>query len=62
MLYACIVCSNENRKYNSFMFLNRKDLRKVKEEVIKLNKQGYKVSLEVYDKDILVYSMELNHI
>lgn len=62
MLHAYIVFSNENSKYSSYMFIKHKDLKEIKEEAIKRNKQGYRVSIEVYDKGKLVYSMELNHI
>ena len=62
MLHAYIVYSTENKKYHSFMLIKHKDLEAIKEETIKVNKQGFKVSLEVYNKGILIYNLELNHI
>ena len=62
MLYACIVYSNDYEECCSYGFVNYHEIKELKKDAIMLNKQGYKVSVEVYDKDILVYSMELNHI
>lgn len=62
MLNVCITYFTENKKYRSFMLIKHKDLKAVKEEAVKINKQGFKVLLEVYNKGILIYDMELNHI